>query len=337
MNTTFSRARRSRAAIVAPVKHAKRAAAGLVAFVAVSLSSLSPALADCPGGAAGTSTFPVSGTGGAAAPCTARHEGKRLMWDPAFNRMDAPEMVVTGASVGVALAGAILKPLNTGWTGGVLFDDAIRDHIRAASYQGRLDVRDASDVGLGLMVSFPILVDSLIVAYWYRGSSDVAVQMGLIDAETMAVAIGVQEATAFLAGRQRPYVSGCGTPTGPGNNTIDCNTLNENRSFFSGHSTMAFTSASLICAHHVALDLFDSAADAITCVSGYLAAGAIATFRVIGDMHYATDVITGALFGSAVGLAIPLLHHYKGKLENNPMGSMRVVPSLTGASLTGTF
>jgi hypothetical protein len=108
-------------------------------------------------------TFPVGGTPiGAGLP--RRHEGKMLAWDPAFNRMDAPEMVLTSVAIGVALAGAIAPPLNTGWKGPIAFDASVRNALRLSSYQARLDARDASDVGLALVTSYPILVDSLIVA-----------------------------------------------------------------------------------------------------------------------------------------------------------------------------
>jgi hypothetical protein len=258
-------------------------------------------------------TFPVSGTP-IATGLPRRHEGKKLAWDPAFNRMDAPEVVLSSA-VSVALAGAIAPPLNTGWKGPIGFDESVRNALRLGSYQARLDARDVSDVGLALLTSYPILVDSLIVAYWYRGSEDVAVQMALIDAEAMAVSAAIQGAANFFGGRERPYGSDFGAVPAQ---SIDCTSPSRYRSFFSGHSALSFTSAALVCAHHMSLDLFESAADPVACVSALVAAGAVATLRVVGDMHYASDVITGALIGAAVGLGFPLLHHYKRSVLGEP-------------------
>ncbi len=282
-------------------------------------------------------TFPVSGTP-IATGLPRRHEGKMLAWDPAFNRMDAPEVVLSSIAVGVALAGAIAPPLNTGWKGPIGFDESVRNALRLRSYQARLDARDVSDVGLALMTSYPILVDSLIVAYWYRGSEDVAVQMALIDAEAMAVSAAIQGAANFFGGRERPYGSDCGGAVPA--QSIDCTSPSRYRSFFSGHSALSFTSAALVCAHHMSLDLFESAADPVACVSALVAAGAVATLRVVGDMHYASDVITGALVGAAVGLGFPLLHHYKRSVPGEPASAgvdVRFVPTPFGGQLVGSF
>jgi hypothetical protein len=284
-----------------------------------------------------TSTLPVSGAS-IAKSLPGRHQGQRLVWDPAFNRVDAPELVLTGVAAGVALATNILPPRDTGWTGGVLFDDSVRHTLRLSSYQARLDARDASDVGEAMVTAFPVLVDALIVAYWYRGSDDVALQMVLIDAEAFAVTAALQGAATFLAGRERPYGEGCGSEVPA--RSIDCTSHSRYRSFFSGHSAQAFTSASLVCAHHMSLSLFESAADPVTCVSGFVAAGAIGTLRMVGDVHYASDVATGALVGTAVGLGIPLLHHYKRAAPGDVAGTgpqWNVIPLPTGLQIVGTF
>jgi membrane-associated phospholipid phosphatase len=282
-------------------------------------------------------TIPVSGKPiGSSLP--RRHQGTQLVWDPKFDRMDLPEMVVTGAAAAVALAANIAPPLKTGWTGGIGFDNAVRSALRPGSFQARLDARDTSDVGLGVIVTFPILVDSLIVAYWYRGSDDVALQMGLIDLEALTIAGAIQGTANFFGGRLRPYGEGCGTQIP--NDTQDCQSTSKYRSFFSGHSTVSFTSASLICAHHEALHLFESSADEVTCVSAYVAAASIATLRVVGDVHYASDVLIGAVVGTTVGLTVPLLHHYRREAPTGGKVSdfhMRLVPSMNGAAVVGTF
>jgi membrane-associated phospholipid phosphatase len=186
------------------------------------------------------------------------------------------------------------------------------------------------------MTTYPILVDAFIVAYWYRGSSDVGMQMALIDAEAFAIVGALEGTSNFLAGRARPYADGCGSEVP--SNTTDCSTDTLHRSFFSGHSAVSFTAASLICAHHMALHLFESAADPITCAAGFLAAGTISTLRMVGDAHYFSDVFVGAFVGTAVGLAVPLLHHYKRASDEQAAPvSLSVVPGLAGANVVGTF
>jgi hypothetical protein len=187
--------------------------------------------------------------------------------------MDVPEMVLTGVAASIALASNILHPLNTGWSGGILFDDQIRSALRLSSVDAQLEVRTGTDLGLAVMTSYPFLIDSLIVAYWYRGSADVALQMALIDAEAFAITGAIEGTTNFLSGRARPYSSECGS--GIPSNTTDCATDTLNRSFFSGHTAVSFTAAALICAHHEELRLFDNAGDHAACIAGFTAATAI--------------------------------------------------------------
>jgi membrane-associated phospholipid phosphatase len=250
--------------------------------------------------------------------------------------MDMPEMIVTGAAAGIALVTNIVHPLSTGWSGGILVDDQVRT-LRLPTLDQRLEVRSGTDVGLAVMTTYPILVDSLIVAYWYRGSDDVALQMALIDAEAFAITGAIEGTTNFFSGRARPYAADCRTSI-PANST-DCATNTLNRSFFSGHTAVAFTAASLICAHHEALDLFESPADHVICATGFVAAATIGVLRIVGDAHYFSDVFVGAAVGTAIGLGIPLLHHYK----RAPPGAapsafgLKLVPGLGGAQLVGTF
>jgi membrane-associated phospholipid phosphatase len=267
-----------------------------------------------------------------------RCTSKQLCWSPNFDRMDWPEVVLTGVASSIALATNIIHPLNTGWTGGILFDNQVRQ-LRLGSIDAQYEARSASDLGLALMVTYPILVDSLIVAYWYRGSADVGLQMGLIDMEAFAIVGAIEGTTNIFTGRARPYGAECGT-TRPAN-TADCATDALNRSFFSGHTAMSFTSAALICAHHEALHLFDSGWDHVMCAGGFVAASAVGLLRILGDAHYFSDVFVGAVIGTTVGLTVPLLHHYGG---HNPMSAKRsssfrvdFVPGLASGSLVGTF
>lgn len=272
------------------------------------------------------------------APPQQRCTSKQLCWAPSFNRMDIPEMVVTGIAAGIALGTNIAHPLNTGWSGGILFDDQVRKALRVSSVDTQLEIRSGTDLGLALMVSYPILVDSLIVAYWYRGSADVGLQMALIDAEAFAIVGAIEGTSNFLSGRARPYFSDCGG--GLPSNTTACSTDTLNRSFFSGHSAVSFTAAALICAHHEALHLFDSGWDHVACASGFVAAAAIGTMRIMSDAHYFSDVFIGALVGTTVGLTIPLLHHYRRSKPSSATPSafrLNVVPGFGSAQIVGTF
>lgn len=250
------------------------------------------------------------------------------------------DFAITIAGAATTLTAAIVAPGPRHVRGPLLFDRPIEDALRAPTTQQAYVYRDASDTGLSLLVTWPFFVDALITAWWYRGSRDTAEQMALIGLETLAVSGAIQGVTNVLVSRERPYGDTCGQPGGLPANAIDCTSSTHYRSFFSGHSAFSFTAASLICFEHTELRLLGGPWDAISCAGGYAVAAATATFRVAGTMHYPTDILTGALVGTAVGWGVPLLH-----LRNPNVGTMRttggltmkLVPNGTGAGVVGTF
>jgi membrane-associated phospholipid phosphatase len=253
-----------------------------------------------------------------------------------FATLDTVIMLTGGA---ITLAAAIVPPSRTsGPRGPVFFDDDVRDVLRASSTQERYTFRDASDVGLSIAATWPFFVDALITAWWLRGSRDTAEQMALLGLETLAVSGAVQGTTNLLVGRERPYGETCGSTSLPGN-AIDCTSSSHYRSFFSGHSSFSFTSAALICFNHMELDLLGPPWDAISCAGAYGLATTTASFRVVSDVHYASDVLTGALVGSIVGYGVPLLHFRSPGAGTITTGGlkMRLVPSSGGAGVVGIF
>ena len=261
-----------------------------------------------------------------------------LVWNRSYARFGTANTIVMLLGGATTLATAIIPPIEGNRRfGGVLFDESARNALRAPTPQGRYIARDTSDVFLSLSLTYPFFVDALISAWWFRGNADVARQMSLIDAEALAITGTIQGVTNVLAARERPYGRTCGAETPE--DSIDCTTTGRYRSFFSGHAAFAFTAAGLICSHHLYLGLLgNKAADVSTCVASYLGAGLTATLRVVGDNHYATDVITGSLVGTAVGLLVPWFH-YKGFRPTAQIGGVDVqlTPAANGASLMGTF
>ncbi|MGZ3476254.1 MAG: phosphatase PAP2 family protein [Polyangiales bacterium] len=265
-----------------------------------------------------------------------RFSGKKLVWDPAYTYVSTSQYVILGVAAAVALGSNSVTPRATNWASTTTLDDKVRNTLRYQTYTGRARARDASDVLLGVMSAFPFIVDSLIVAYWYRGSADVARQMFLIDAEAMAISAAIQGTVTWAAGRERPFVRDCGGQIP--SDTTDCTSSNNHRSFFSGHTSQAFTSAALICAHHLALDLFDSSADAITCGLAMTAAAATGTLRMMADAHYITDVLVGATVGTLVGFGVPWVHHYRRKGQAAAAAiDVRIVHTFGGLAAVGGF
>ena len=304
-----------------------RTRARIVAFAIAALVLPAAARADEPPAPVAPSAEPVPG-------CL----GPSLRWDPEWRRFETGEGVVTGVAAAITLTTAIVPPLSKHRYGGVLFDEDARDTFRLPSVGGRFAARDTSDAILSVLATSPYFVDAAILAWWYRGSRDVARQMSLIALESMAVAGAIQGVTNFLVSRERPYARGCGGEV-PGL-TTDCEDPGRFRSFFSGHSVLSFTSASLICSNHTAFDLLGGPWDASACVLAYAAAATTASLRVMGDMHYATDVLTGSVIGTVVGLGIPALHYRRvgaGKDGDPSAARVYVVPTGTGAAVGGIF
>jgi membrane-associated phospholipid phosphatase len=254
-------------------------------------------------------------------------------------RFGVGDYVVTGTGAAVTLAAAIVHPLSHHLiTGGILFDDAARSALRVNGVQARYAFRDASNVELSLAATWPFFVDALGTAWWYRGSRDVAQQMTLLGLETLAVAGAAQGVTNVLVSRQRPYGQYCGTAALP-SSSEDCSGTEQYRSFFSGHATFTFAAAALICVEHSKFELLGPPWDALSCASGYLMAASTSTFRVMADMHYVSDVVTGALVGTLVGYGVPLLHfktHLRGEGTTGGV-HFALAPSSHGAAVLGTF
>jgi len=256
-----------------------------------------------------------------------------------WQRFTAIDYAIASLGAAVTLSAAIVKPrAQHSLSGGILFDETVRDTLRAHSLQSRYIFRDASDVGLSLAVTWPFFADALTTAWWYRGSRDVAQEMALIDLETLAISGAVQGATNVFVSRERPYGRDCGTEGLP-SNAVDCDGSSHYRSFFSGHSAFSFTGAALICIHHFENDLLGEPWDGLSCLGGYVVAATTASFRVVSDVHYTSDILTGALVGTLVGYGVPLLHYRSAHARGSSTQGLRLslVPAAGGLGVQGIF
>lgn len=261
-----------------------------------------------------------------------------VQWSPVYRRFTAVEAVATGVFTAGIIATRIVGPRRGGPEGGVWIDENVRGVLRAENYEGRLLAKDMSDVLLNLSVSYALLVDPLINAAWLRKSPDVGIEVGLINAEVLALTLGVQELTASLVGRERPYGRTCNTDE-LGEDTHSCQGRNRYRSYFSGHTSVPFSLAAATCVHHTFIPL-SGRNSWLTCSLGFLVAASSGILRIVSDNHYATDVLTGAAFGTLVGLTLPLLHYVRDNRWAAPpvaLWDLELVPTYGGAVLQGRF
>lgn len=272
-----------------------------------------------------------------------RGDGDFVAWDPAWRTFSAGEIALTSIAATVAITSAIVGPDESDpWRGPVLFDQGARDALRLENRLGQFVARDISDVLLATLAAYPFLVDSAIVAGWYRDSPEAATQMALINMETLAIAAAVEQLTNVLVSRERPYGPGCGSTIDA--RTHDCEGGRRYVSFFSGHATIAFTSAGLICTHHMHLPLYgEGAGGGAVCGAALALAATTATLRVVGDQHYASDIIMGSIVGTTLGFGVPWLLHYRHgprRFEGEDSGDdvvFGVVPVGLGLGVVGRF
>lgn len=108
----------------------------------------------------------------------------------------------------------------------------------------------------------------------------------------------VNQTFKVIFGRRRPYAEFKGTSTRAANDV--------NTSFFSGHTALAFA---MTTSSGTVATLREYRSAPFIWAGGFVLATATGYFRMAADAHYFTDVLGGAIVGSAIGVAVPLLFH----------------------------
>ncbi|MEI9947869.1 MAG: phosphatase PAP2 family protein [Pseudomonadota bacterium] len=271
-----------------------------------------------------------------AAPACA--QGAAFGWDPRWPKFRPSEYVLTAVagSASLVLYFGVRDARTPRRVGGILFDDYFRDALRLRPPGERDAARTLSDWTALSAIGWAIAVDSLAVPL-ARGSAELSGQLLLMDAEAFAVSTLITNSLFKTVARARPSYSEC--QRDPKYDPL-CKS-NATGSFPSGHANTSFTAAGLSCAHHLHVALYgDRLADVLACVGTITLAATTGTLRVMGDRHYATDVLVGAMIGFAVGYGMPTLLHY-GKVRNDAAvpGAMQPLDQVVplGPSISGTF
>jgi membrane-associated phospholipid phosphatase len=150
--------------------------------------------------------------------------------------------------------------------------------------------------------------------------SDAGVDAILIT-EAMAIASDVTEAMKFTIGRQRPFAH----ELAPGALATTPQSANNNTSFPSGHTTLAF---SVVTAGAEVASLRGYRYASWIWRAGLPVAALTAYFRVAADRHYLTDVLAGAGVGTAFGFGVPYLTHRQATDPKIPV--VRLAPTSRG-------
>jgi len=210
-----------------------------------------------------------------------------------------------------------LAPSSCHWCEPPGFDASVRDSL-VWSNPKTANVT-SSVIGFGVV---PAAGLGLVMgSAWHGGNKLAAADDGVTIAEAAIFTGLLNEATKFAVGRQRPFVH---YATGPRTANSD-----DNLSFYSGHTALAFAVAT--ASGTVASRRGYKLAPVVWGV-GLTLATTTGYLRIAADKHYLSDVLVGAVLGSAAGVLVPRwLHNHQAST------SMAAVPAPGGFMIVGTF
>jgi membrane-associated phospholipid phosphatase len=234
-----------------------------------------------------------------------------------YGRQRAVHLSITaGAGVAYALSEgpfkSALAPAQCRWCSVDSVDAHIRNSIvwkdaQTAVVLSNVDGYVATPLAvLGLSLAGSLTSDD---TSWARVIDD-----GLPVLESVALSQVPAQIVKFSVGRQRPYAHF--NPTTPD--------LDDNVSFFSAHSALvcALVTSSGSIAHRRGYWT-----EPYIWAGGGVLALSTMYFRMAGDKHYFTDILTGASVGTAAGLLVPRLMDR----------GLTVAPARDGVAVVGRF
>ncbi|MFO0585061.1 MAG: phosphatase PAP2 family protein [Anaeromyxobacter sp.] len=225
--------------------------------------------------------------------------------------------------LGLELAKGAIVPDGCRWCATNGLDDGVR---RRLVWSDPKVARLTSDGIAGLALPAGAAAYLVLAARngpgWREGAWDT-----VYVAEAAALSMTLNQIVKLAVVRQRPYAAHGNWAYADRKTTSD-----DNLSFWSSHTAVSFAIAT--SAGTIASMRGRDEAPWVWAI-GLGAATAAGYFRIAADKHYLTDVLTGAVVGSAFGLAVPKLLH--GKVEGPGQGAtgLTVVPVPFGVA--GTF
>ncbi|MBQ9242270.1 MAG: phosphatase PAP2 family protein [Proteobacteria bacterium] len=149
-------------------------------------------------------------------------------------------------------------------------------------------------------------------------------------AESITISSLANQFVKFGVGRARPF-------TIRDDPEMYKDRADDNLSFYSGHTNMAFA---LVVSAGTIAHIRNYKAEPYIWGIGMPLALFVAYTRVAAQKHYFTDVLIGAVIGSAIGFAVPWLHRNTSKNRKNNSSVVRDVSMNLGnnmVSISGKF
>lgn len=157
----------------------------------------------------------------------------------------------------------------------------------------------------------------------------------LIVAESTVVAAVINQIAKFGFARERPFVHYL--PRAPeALRELTSSPSDDNLSFFSGHTTAAFA---LATSSATVATLRGYRLAPLLWGTGLTLAASVGYLRIAADKHYLSDVLTGAVVGTIVGVGMPLLFHSPKEEPSSSSSSAALsLPAVRPAfAFSGTF
>lgn len=168
----------------------------------------------------------------------------------------------------------------------------------------------------GTVLSAALCVSPALLAFAPKNQW---LEAGTMYAETMLFAWGFKELAKLCINRSRPYMYFDERPQ------EEIEKGDWAASFFSGHTTLAFAAATYTS--YVFGKLMPNSALKIPVIAGaYTLATTVAVTRIAGGCHFTTDVLAGALVGSACGFLVPFIHSKIAPQKKNEKVGIAVNP-----------
>ncbi len=218
--------------------------------------------------------------------------GAQVDWEPDWHRFGIGDAITSG----VALAGTLtiafaVDTTEPAWERVGPFDAVDMTPLRPAT---REHLALASDPLAFATALLPVLVEPLLL---YGRSADSAGQLAALGLRSHALALFATTLLKYTTRRARPG---------------DSEARSANRSFPSGHTSLAFTGAALTCTNQRHLDIFHSRlAGRLACGVSVAVASLVGLLRLLAGRHHPSDVVVGAVVGLLSGWLVPALASYR--------------------------
>jgi undecaprenyl-diphosphatase len=173
------------------------------------------------------------------------------------------------------------------------------DKMIIKPYSKTLD--DLGTVGAFALLSSPLMLLIEPKEEWFT--------IGTMYVESVLLAYALKDFGKVLVNKPRPYMY---------NNTYPQKEIESgdwNKSFPSGHTTLAFTGAAYTSYVFSKYNPSSSWKWPVI-VSSYALASTVGILRVASGNHFITDVLCGAAIGTCCGIVVPFLHTLNAKINS---------------------